>query len=1430
MGGAGTIYLKAAAANGDLTIDNNDQDSWDDRFIGRTPLNDLFTFDTINIQNYGNLETGSSANVTYNTLNWDNQGIITDNGGTFALLSGGGSLTIPETSRLYGNTTRTFTGLIVNGTLTHSNNTTAETYKLDYIINGDVLIASGGAINVNYKGYIYSEGTGAGSDGNNSGAGGAGYGGDGADGAVGVGGSTYGSITEPNNIGSGGGNGTNYGNLSYLGGNGAGAIKLVVSGTIAVTGNITANGASGANTWCGGGSGGSIWINAGTLAGAGTVTVNGGNGQSGGSAGGGGSGGRIAIYYTTDNSTIAYQAYGGSPTGRYGGAGTIYKKSSTQTYGDLLIDNNSHSGDRTPLLASAWSFDDVTIQNSANLDLNSLGLTIYGDFTNSGGTLTHSSQTVTFASTSAGRTITPGGATFYTMTFDGAGGGWVVSGALDCNGDLNLVNGTLTAPSTTLNLAGNLNLYPGTTFNANSGTVILDGTLAQSVTSNSHIYSTIDIRNADATVTFEDSFSTTNFTINDYSYAGTVEVHFKEGLIYVVTGILTLNGAPAEEITLNSKDNATRFTFDIQSTSQNVEHVIVSNSQVIGHNIYARSSTDAGNTDASEASPHWVFFTGGNLYAWTGATDSTWATPGNWLIDGIIDGYPDDNADSALIDSTSDDITTTWDTTVGEFKAETGFTGTITLGSSFTVDDAAGSNGSFAVNAGTFDANDYALTVDGNTTIGGGTLKTGTGIMTFGNNATVDTMTISAGELQIESDNVETDIVILNLLSWTNSGGTISYVNCASSTTRFSDLAPYYNLTINSSGKTYSNDAIIAAAGNVTISAGTLSLTNNMNVAGSFIVTGGYFTSNANTLTLSGTGATYKNGDVNVSHTNWTGGTLNMQSDTDQTLPNSETYNMLELGRYDDVTGTTVYTRGTGFTFASGGLTIDSNARVALNITSATGVDKEYDGTTAATVNLSSNTITGFTDVGYTYTANFNTKNVGIYKAIAVEGIVLTGTDAGKYQLVSDTTSATADITARPLTVTAGTDTKVYDGTTSSDTTPTLTSGSLAPGDTVTWIQTYNTKHVGTSKTLTPSGTVSDGNGGHNYTVTFVTDTTGVITVRPITVTAGASTKVYNGTTSSSTIPTVTSGSIATGDTGNWSQTYDNKDIGTLKTLTPTGSVNDGNSGNNYSVTFVPVNTGTITTKALTVSGITAASKVYDGTTNATLNTALAALVGVCGLDTVTLDTSAAVGAFITKDIGTNKLVIISGITIGGADVANYTLTQPTTTANITAVPNPDPTPPAPTPEETDHGTRETDTQTTPPNTGDSNNNTGSGTGDSGEISGAGDTDNPPVSTDPHSDDDVKVDTGTKTDTTKTDATAEGNKSSSYGFDFSVIYQEEDKKYKSRYVQGRYRTVVIVFEGKVVAAPYSEKGVDEKRGVMVTAGNRVSQTLPSGIR
>src|SRR5207249_4330585 len=95
--------------------------------------------------------------------------------------------------------------------------------------------------------------------------------------------------------------------------------------------------------------------------------------------------------------------------------------------------------------------------------------------------------------------------------------------------------------------------------------------------------------------------------------------------------------------------------------------------------------------------------------------------------------------------------------------------------------------------------------------------------------------------------------------------------------------------------------------------------------------------------------------------------------------------------------------------------------------------------------------------------------------------------------------------------------------------------------------------------------------------------------------------------------------------------------------------------------------TASITAKGLSVSGVTATNKTYDRTTNASLSFGSASLVGVITPDVVTVDSSAATGAFSTKDVGASKPVTVTGVALSGADSGNYSLTQPTTTANVTA-------------------------------------------------------------------------------------------------------------------------------------------------------------------
>src|SRR5207248_3345801 len=146
-----------------------------------------------------------------------------------------------------------------------------------------------------------------------------------------------------------------------------------------------------------------------------------------------------------------------------------------------------------------------------------------------------------------------------------------------------------------------------------------------------------------------------------------------------------------------------------------------------------------------------------------------------------------------------------------------------------------------------------------------------------------------------------------------------------------------------------------------------------------------------------------------------------------------------------------------------------------------------------------------------------------------------------------------ADISPASLTITAGTNTRTYDATTSAAATPGV--AGLKGSDTVTQrIEEYTASSAGSGLTLNVTGyTINDGNGGDNYTVTTLTDTTGAITPRPLTVTAAAANKVYDG----STTATVTLSDNHLGSDG-VTATYGgavfaDKNVGTGKPVTVTG-------------------------------------------------------------------------------------------------------------------------------------------------------------------------------------------------------------------------------------------------------------------------------------
>jgi len=217
--------------------------------------------------------------------------------------------------------------------LTHFGATTTSTYNLN-VTAAAVSIDTTSKIDVSGKGYLggnnsnyygltinNTNGSEQYNGGSYAGIGGVSIWGGGISGS-------YGSMQQPNELGSGGG-----ACGSVPGGNGGGLVKLT-TGMLTLNGNILANGDMVSNSGgsSGGGSGGGIYLNIGNLSGTGTISAQGGSvtGSPNSQYFGSGGGGRIAIYYNTNTLPVANIIATGGKSGdgtvaaRNGGAGTIY--------------------------------------------------------------------------------------------------------------------------------------------------------------------------------------------------------------------------------------------------------------------------------------------------------------------------------------------------------------------------------------------------------------------------------------------------------------------------------------------------------------------------------------------------------------------------------------------------------------------------------------------------------------------------------------------------------------------------------------------------------------------------------------------------------------------------------------------------------------------------------------------------------------------------------------------------------------------------------------------------------------------------------------------------------------------------------------------------------------------------------------------------
>src|SRR5207245_2133392 len=173
--------------------------------------------------------------------------------------------------------------------------------------------------------------------------------------------------------------------------------------------------------------------------------------------------------------------------------------------------------------------------------------------------------------------------------------------------------------------------------------------------------------------------------------------------------------------------------------------------------------------------------------------------------------------------------------------------------------------------------------------------------------------------------------------------------------------------------------------------------------------------------------------------------------------------------------------------------------------------NKIYDGNTTATI--ATRTLTGVFGADNVSlsggTATFASKTVGTGKTVTATGLSLSGSDAGSYQLASTNATASADITARPLAISATGVNKVYDGT--SSTTVTL-SDNRVRGDSLSTSYgsaSFANKNAATAKSVSVSGIALTGTDAANYTVNTTASTTANITARSLVVSATGSNKVY---------------------------------------------------------------------------------------------------------------------------------------------------------------------------------------------------------------------------------------------------------------------------------------------------------------------------------
>ena len=365
--------------------------------------------------------------------------------------------------------------------------------------------------------------------------------------------------------------------------------------------------------------------------------------------------------------------------------------------------------------------------------------------------------------------------------------------------------------------------------------------------------------------------------------------------------------------------------------------------------------------------------------------------------------------------------------------------------------------------------------------------------------------------------------------------------------------------------------------------------------------------------------------------------------------------------QFMDATGHPIY----GYTLQSAASGSITPAPLSGSVSAA---NKVYDTTTGATVSISG--VTGFIGnetVGVAGAGSFADKNVGTGKVVTASYQLSDGGNGGlaaNYQFQPPAGNVTANITQAPISFGATAQDKVYDAQLGA----TLANIVITPlgNDQLTLnagTATFSDKNVGTGKPVSISGARLTGADAGNYQLAAPTGLTASITPATLTFSATAQSRSYDGTTVApltglGVTPLASDQVTLNAGTG----AFADKNAGTAKAVSTSGFSLSGPDAANY-LLAAPTGLAADITPATLTGSVSAANKVYDTTTGATVS--VSGVTGFIGSETVGV---AATGAFADRNVGTGKLVTASyqlGNGSNGGLASNYQFQPPA--GNVTA-------------------------------------------------------------------------------------------------------------------------------------------------------------------